>query len=325
MADRRLFIGGIAGIALGAHGVIHAQQGAKPPPQVGVLANTESPSWDAFRRGLREQGYIDGRNVTLVWRWADGRVDRYPVLAAELVQMKVDLIVTSSTPATLAARQATRTTPILMLNSAYPDKVGLVDSLARPGGNITGYSNVSAELLRKKMQLIKEMVPKALRVAVFWDSTHPLAALISQDLQEAAAVLGVEIILIPLRVPQDHATAFPAVLASRADVLHVFVNPVHAKIHTQIVDFALKNKLPSSFEERSFVEAGGLFSYGSSFVTTYQRAAEYVDKILKGAKPAELPIQQPTQLELLINMKTAKAIGLAIPQALLLRADEVFQ
>lgn len=324
MTCRRTFIGSVAGGLLGLPTITLAQQ-PKKVPRIGVLANSESAAWDAFRRGLRELGYVDGQNVAMEWRWADGKADRYPALAAELVQLKVDLIVTSSTPATLAAKQATSTIPILMLNSAYPDKVGLVESLARPGGNITGYSNLSADLAGKKLQLLKEIVPKAVRVAVLWNPENPIEVLGFRDKQSAAAVVGMEIHSIEVRAPEDYPTAFAAVMAARADALHAHVNPVNAKNYQLIVDFALKSRLPSSFEERLFVVAGGLFSYGSSFIDTFQRSATYVDKILKGAKPADMPIQQPTKFEFVINLKTAKTLNLAIPQAMLLRADEMIE
>ncbi len=324
MTDRRTFIGSVAGGLLGSPAISLAQQPTKVP-RIGVLANSESPAWDAFRRGLRELGYVDGRNVAMEWRWADGRADRYPALAAELVLLKVDIIVTSSTPATLAAKQATRTIPILMLNSAYPDKIGLVESLARPGGNITGFSNVLPELAGKEQQLLKEMVPKVSRVAMLWNPANPLEVMGFRDAQAAAAMAGLEILSIEVRGPDDYSAAFAAVTSGRADAMHANVNPVNSRNYQLIVDFALKNRLPSSFEERLFVVAGGLFSYGSSFSDTFQRSAIYVDKILKGAKPAEMPIQQPTKFEFVINLKTAKALGLTVPNSLLLRADEVIQ
>ena len=324
MADRRSFIGSVAGVLLSSPAISLGQQPAKVP-RIGVLANSESAAWDAFRRGLRELGYVDGSKVAMEWRWADGKADRYPALAAELVQLKVDIIVTSSTPATLAAKQATSSIPILMLNSAYPDKIGLVESLARPGGNITGFSNVGPELAGKRQQLIKEMVPKVSRVALLWNPANPLEVIAFRETQVVAAVVGLEIQSIEVRGPEDYPAAFAAVTAGRADALHANVNPVNSRNYQLIVDFALKSRLPSSFDERLFVVAGGLFSYGSSFIDTYQRSAIYVDKILKGAKPAEMPIQQPTKFEVVINLKTAKALGLTVPNSLLLRADEVIQ
>ena len=324
MADRRAFIGHVAAGLLVSPATTFAQQTAKVS-RIGVLANAESAAWDGFRRGLLELGYVDGRTVTMEWRWADGKTERYPALAAELVQLKVDLIVTSSTPATLAAKHATSSIPILMLNSAHPDKIGLVESLARPGGNITGFSNVAPELAGKKQQLLKELVPKVSRLAVLWNPANPIEVMGLRDMQAAAAAVGLEILSIEVRGPEDYPAAFAAVTAGRADALHAFVNPVNSRNYQLIVDFAFKNRLPGSFEERSFVVAGGLFSYGSSFTDTYQRSAIYVDKILKGAKPAEMPIQQPTKFEFVINLKTAKALGLTVPQSLLLRADEVIE
>ena len=302
-----------------------AQQPAKAA-RIGILGNTDAPAWEGFRRGLRDLGYVDGPNVTLEWRWADGKADRYPALAIELVELKVDVIVTSSTQATLAAKQATSSIPIVMLNSSYPDKIGLVASLARPGGNITGFSNQLAELSGKKLQLLKEMAPKVSRMAVLWNPASPIEQIALGEMRAAAAVVGVEILSIEVRTADDeHRAAFAAVTAGRADALHAFGNPVNFKNAQLIADFALRNRLPSSYDERSFVGVGGLFSYGSSFIDTYRRAATVVDQILEGAKPADLPIQQPTTFEFVINLKTAKALGLAIPQSVLLRADEVIQ
>jgi putative tryptophan/tyrosine transport system substrate-binding protein len=323
VADRRAFIRHLAA-GLVVSPAAFAQQTAKVP-RIGVLANSESAAWDGFRRGLLELGYADGRNVTIEWRWADGKADRYPAFAAELVQLKANLIVTSSTPATLAAKQATSSIPILMLNSAYPDKIGLVESLARPGGNITGFSHVGPELAGKRQQLLKELVPKVSRLAVLWNPANPIEVMALRDTQAGAAVVGLEILSIEVRGLEDYPAAFTTVTAGRADALHAFVNPVNSRNGQLIVDFAVKNRLPSSFDERSFVVAGGLFSYGSSFTDTYQRSATYVDKILKGEKPAEMPIQQPTKFEFVINLRTAKALGMTIPRSVLLQADEVIQ
>ncbi len=324
MTNRRAFIGSAAGGLFAAPLITFAQQASKRP-RIGVLANTESPAWDAFRRGLLELGYVEARNMSTEWRWADGKADRYPALAIELVQSQVDIIITSSTLATLAAKQATSTIPIVMLNSAYPDKIGLVQSLVRPGGNVTGFSNVLPELSGKTFQLLKEMAPKVSRLALLWSGNSPIEQLAMRDQLAAAAALGVEVLPVEVRSPDDHLAAFAAVTASRVDALSAFVNPVNAKIAPLIAEFALKQRLPSSFNEKLFVAAGGLFSYGSSFGDTFRRSAVVIDKILKGANPAELPIQQPTAFELVINLKTAKALGLTIAASLLARADEVIQ
>ena len=324
MADRRAFIGSVAGGLFAWPFTTFAQQPTKVP-RIGSLANTEGPAWEGFRRGLRELGYVDGRNVTVEWRWAEGKADRYAALANELVQLNVDLIVTSSTSATLAAKLATSSIPIVMLSSAYPDKMGLVESLAHPGGNITGFSNATPELMGKRLQLLKEIASTTSRVAVLWDPASPIEQIGFREMLASATVFGVEIRSIGVRTPDDYPAAFAAVTASRSDALHANGNPVNFKNMHLIADFALRNRLPSSYIERSFVDAGGLLSYGSSFMDTYRRAATYVDRILKGAKPADLPIQLPTKFEFVINLKTAKALGLTIPQSLLLRADEIIQ
>ena len=325
MIDRRRFIGTLAGGLLASPFTTIAQQPAKLP-KVGYLGVVEnSPVLEGFRQGMRELGYVDGRNVTMEWRWSEGRTDRLPALALELVQLNVDIIVVSSTQAARAAKQGTSKTPIVMANSAYPDKIGLVESLARPGGNITGLSNVAPDLMGKRFQLLKEVAPKVSHVAVLWNSSSPVEPFGFGDTLAAAAANGVEVISINVRTPEDYPAAFTTVTASRSDALLPFGNPVNFKHQQLIMDFALKNRLPSVSEDRSYVESGGLLSYAPSYFELLRRAATYVDRILKGAKPADLPVEQPTKFELVINLKTAKALGLAIPQSLLLRADEVIQ
>lgn len=234
-------------------------------------------------------------------------------------------LVASGTPAVRAAKQATSTIPIVMAVSSYPDKIGLVESLARPGGNVTGLSNVGPELMGKRLELLKEIAPRVSRVAVLWNPASPVEPLGFRETLAAAAVAGVEIQSIEVRTPDDYPAAFATVTASRADALHAFGNPVNIKNRQLIADFALKSRLPGMYEERLFVESGGLLSYAPSFTDLFRRAATYVDKILKGAKPADLPVEQPTKFELVINLKTAKALGLTIPQTVLLRADELIQ
>jgi putative ABC transport system substrate-binding protein len=324
VADRREFIGSVAGCVLAAPFAAIAQPSARLP-RIGILANYEGPPWDGFRSGLRELGYVEGRTLLIEWRWADGRADRYPALASELVQAKVDLIVTSGTPAALAAKQATASIPIVMTISAFPEKVGLVESLAHPGGNITGLSHASPEVSGKRLQLLKQLAPKTVRIVVLGDAASTIDVLAFRESQAAAAALGIELQRIDARMPDDHAAAFAAVTASRADAMYVIGNPANFKNRQAIADFALRSRLPSSYEERAFALAGGLLSYAASYPDLYFRAATYVDKILKGAKPGELPIQHPTKLELVINQKTAAALGLTIPPPLLLQADEVIQ
>jgi putative ABC transport system substrate-binding protein len=320
--DRRTFIGTLAGGLLGSPFTALAQQPSKLA-RIGIIANEDGPTWESFRQGMRDLGYVDGRNVTMEWRWLEGKTDRLPTYALELVQLKVDIIVASSTQTIRAAKEATGSIPIVMALSAYPDKIGLVESLARPGGNVTGLSNVSPDLMGKRFQLLKEIAPKVSRVAVLWNPASPVEPLGFRDELAAAAAGGVEIQSIEVRTPDDYAVAFAKVTASRADAVHVFANPVNYYSRQLIVDFALKSRLPSIYDERRFVESGGLFSYGASFNDQCRRAATYVDKILKGAKPADLPVEQPTKFELVINLKTAKTLGLTIPQSLLLRADDV--
>ena len=318
MIDRRTFVSTFAVCLFASPFTTFAQQPAKLP-RIGILGNeSKGTAWDSFRQGMRELGYVDGRNVTMDWRWAEGRTDLYPALAIELVQLKADVIVASSTQAIRAVKQLTGTIPIVMANSAYPDKIGLVESLARPGGNVTGLSNVSPDLMGKRFELLKEIAPKVSRVAVLWNPASPVEPLGFRAVQAAGAAAGLEILSIEVRTPDDFAAAFAAVTASRADALYPLANPVNSKFRQLIADFALKSRLPDIYEDRSYVESGGLLSYGPSFNDMYRRAATYVDKILKGQKPAELPVAQPTEFELFINPKTAKALGLPIPQSMLL-------
>jgi putative ABC transport system substrate-binding protein len=293
--------------------------------RIGVLGNQPNPPWEGFRQGLRDLGYVEGRNVTMEWRWSEGFTDRLPALAVELVGLRVDIIVASGTQAVRAAKRATATTPIVMAVSSYPDKIGLVESLARPGGNVTGLSNLGPELSGKKLELLREIAPKVSRVAVLHNPASPVEPLAIRELLAAAPAAGMTIQPVEVRSPDDFPAAFAAVVSSRADALLALGNPVNFQGRQLIVDVAAKNRLPSIFDERLFVEAGGLMSYAPSFTDLFRRAATYVDKILKGAKPADLPVEQPTVFELVINQRTAKALGLMIPPSLLLRADQLIQ
>jgi putative ABC transport system substrate-binding protein len=322
--QRRTFLGVIAGGLLAAPLAAEAEQ-ARKMWRVGILGNENSAPWEAFRRGLRDLGYVGGRNLSLESRWSEGRTERLPALAIELIQLRVDVIVASGTQAVRAAKQATSTIPIVMAVSAHPDKIGLVESLARPGGNVTGLDNVGPDLKGKQLQLLKEVAPKVSRVAVLWNPANLVETFGFKEMVAAAAVIGVEIQSIDVRTPDDYLAAFATVTASRADALYAFGNPVNFKNRQLIADFALKSRLPSIYEERLFVESGGLMSYAPSFTDLFRRAATYVDKILKGAKPADLPVEQPTKFELVINLKAAKALGLTIPPSLLQRADQVIE
>jgi putative ABC transport system substrate-binding protein len=324
---RRTVLQGLLGsamVSLANPLAVAAQQAAKVY-RIGVLGNENNPPWDGFRHGLRELGYLDGRNVSIQWQWSQGKPDRFVALATELVALRPDVIVASGTQAVRAAMEATSTIPIVMTTSSYPEKIGLVKSLSRPGGNVTGLSNVGPELSGKKIELLREIAPKVSRVAVFWNPASAAERLALQELSTVAAPVGVEIESVEVRSPDDFPAGFAAVSSSRVHALLAFGNPINFRGRQLIADFALKNRLPSMYDERLFVDAGGLVSYAPSFTDSFRRAATYVDKIFKGAKPADLPVEQPTKFELVINVKTAKVLGLTIPQSVLLRADELIE
>jgi len=279
----------------------------------------------AFRDGLRDLGWVEGQNILIEYRWAEGSADRLPVLAAELVRLKVDLIVASSTPGALAAKSATREIPIVFQMVSDPVASGLVASLAHPGGNVTGWSNILPKMSGKLLQLLKEAVPGASRMAILWSPANPGKALEVKEMQAAAPLLGVTLQSLEVPAPKDLEAAFSAMTRGRPDALITLDDAVTVSRQQRIVEFAAKSRLPAIYQVREFVDAGGLMSYGLYSVRQYRRTAIYVDKILKGAKPADLPVEQPTQFELVINLKTAKALGLTIPQSLLNRADEVIQ
>jgi putative tryptophan/tyrosine transport system substrate-binding protein len=293
--------------------------------RIGILGNENNPPWDGFRQGLLDLGYVDGRNLLMEWRWSEGKPDRFPALAMELVALRPDVIVASGTQAVRAAMEATSAIPIVMTTSSYPEKIGLVKSLSRPGGNVTGLSNVGPELSGKKLELLKEIAPKVSRVAVFWNPASTVEPLALQELLTAARAVSVEIQSVEVRSPDDFSAAFAAVSSSRVHALLALGNPINFRGRQLISDFALRNRLPSIYDERLFVDAGGLMSYAPSFIDSFRRAATYVDKILKGTKPADLPVEQPTKFELVINLKTAKALGLTIPPSVLGRADQIIE
>jgi putative tryptophan/tyrosine transport system substrate-binding protein len=305
-----------------------AQQPIKIP-RIGYLGGA-SPSLaaariEAFRQGLRELGYVEGKNVVIEYRYAEGKLDRLPALAAELVRLKVDIIVTAAPSVTQAAREATNTIPIVMTNEADPVGTGFVTSLARPGGNVTGLSTLAPELSGKRLELLKEVVPKLSRVAVFGTSTQPGYAQGLRETKLAARAFGVHLQALDVLDPKDIETAFREASKRRADGVLVLPSPVFNSHRTQVVELPVKSRLPAIYYAAEWVEEGGLMSYGTNFVDLYRRAAIYVDKILKGAKPADLPVEQPTKFELVINLKTAKQIRLTIPPTVLARADRVIR
>ncbi len=281
---------------------------------------------EAFQQGLRELGYVEGQNIAIDYRFAEGRPERLPGFAAELVGLKADVIVTPNPAATQAAKQATRTVPIVMLGVADPVGLGLVASLGQPGGNITGLSTTaSPELSGKRLELLREAVPKASRVAVLRNPTNPDHAESVREVEGAARTLGVQLQMLDVRVPNELDGAFAAMTRDRADALLLLPDTMFFLHRARIASLAAKSRLPTVSGAREFVKAGLLMTYGRNLPYEFRRAATYVDKILKGAKPSDLPVEQPTTFELIINMKTAKALGLKIPQSVLIRADQVIQ
>src|SRR5215471_241091 len=310
-------------------GVTAEAQQPKKVPRIGYLAAassaTDTARIDAFRRGLRELGYEEGKNIVIEHRYADGHRDRLPALAAELVRLKVDVIVTTGPTVTRAVKEATVTIPIVMTSDNDPVGNGFVASLARPGGNVTGLSNLARELSGKRLELLKEIVPRLSRVAVLGTSTSPGNAQNLKEMELAAGALAVKLQYLDVLAPKDIETAFGAVRKGRTEAIHVLDSPVFGPQRTQIVGLAVKSGLPAIYHRSGFVEAGGLMSYGVIFTDMDRRAATYVDKILKVAKPADLPVEQPTKFELVINLKTAQQIGLTIPPNVLARADKIIK
>ncbi len=294
--------------------------GTSPPSTPDSLRNVE-----AFRQGLGELGWVEGKNIVIEWRYSAGRGERFPDLAAELVRLKVNLIVAVAAPATHASKQATTTIPIVGIALSDPVGQGLVASLARPGGNVTGLATLFPELAAKRLKLLKETLPGVSRVAVLWNAANPGNVLQIGETKVAAQTLGLRLQSVEVRGPEDFQGAFAAMTRGRPEALVSLADPLIFTYQTQIVDFAAKSRLPAMHPFRESVEAGGLMAYSVNIPDMFRRAATYVDKILRGAKPGDLPIEQPTKFEFVINIKTAQALGLTIPQSLLLRADQVVE
>ena len=329
MIDRRTFVGAVAGALLGLPRAIEAQRPGNVP-RIGyvVLNSAESGKHllAAFRQGLRERGWVDGQNIVVEDRYADGVIERLRALVAELIRLKVDVIVTTSSATTWAAKDATKSIPIVMTVSADALGEGLVTSLAHPGENITGMTYlVGPEIAGKQLQLLRELAPAAARVAVLTNPTNRSHAAYALELKVVARSLGAQLQVFEARSSDRLDNAFAAMTRERAGALVVLSDSIFVGERRRIVDLAARARLPAIYYQREFVDAGGLISYGASLLDMFRRAATDVDKILKGAKPADIPIEQPTKYELVINLKTATALGLAIPQSLLLRADEVIQ
>jgi putative ABC transport system substrate-binding protein len=323
--------GGIVTLALGllvASLASEAQQSA-PIPRIGYLLDT-SPTVlaariEAFRQGLRDLGYVEGENIVIEWRSTEGQFERLRALAAELVRLKVDLLVSPGPTVTRVLKDATTTIPIVMAQDTDPVGSGFVASLARPGGNITGLATLAPEIGGKNLELLKELVPRLARVAVMGNSTNAGNALAFRETERAAGALGVHLQYLDVREPKDIEPAFRTAMKERADALLVLGNP-HLNAHrTHVAALAVQSRLPAAYTRPEFVDAGGLMTYGASYNDLARRAATYVDKLLKGAKPADLPVEQPLKFELVLNLKTAKALGLTIPPTLLFQADKVIQ
>jgi putative tryptophan/tyrosine transport system substrate-binding protein len=303
-----------------------AQQPGKVPTIgfLGANPSIESNRVAAFVQRLRELAWIDGRNLAIEYRWAEGRNERYAENAAELVRLKVDVIVTFGTPAAVAAKQATAVVPIVLALAGDPVGAGLVASLARPGGNVTGLSTQTAETASKRLELLREIVPGLGRLAIMCNVGNPVSVLELGEVQAAARALGLEVTTSELRRAEDISPVFDA-LKGRADALYVCVEPLVNTHRIRVNTLALAARLPTIYLFREYVEAGGLMSYGPNVPDLLRRAANYVDKILRGAKPGDIPVEQPTKFDLILNLTTAKALGLTIPESFLLRADEVIE
>ena len=327
--DRRQFIIGSALGLLAAPLAADAQQPGKVH-RIGYLSSGSSTAAphlrEAFRQGLRELGWVEGQNIVIEYRFAEGRSERLPDLAAELIRLKVDIIVAATTPVAMAAKNATATITIVMIGPGDPVGTGLIASLARPGGNVTGLSSwAGLEIFGKQLELLKETLPKVRRVAILSNPANPAHALAIRDGKAAARSLAVQLQLLEARGPNEFDGAFAAMAKERVGALLVFSDSTFFPHRTRLADLAARSRLPAAYGFREYVDAGGLLSYGPSTTDLWRRAAGYVDKILKGAKPADLPVEQPTKFELVINLKTAKALGLKIPQSVMVRADELIQ
>ena len=331
--NRRTYVGAVAGTLLSQMLAIPLSTGAQLTEntrRIGFLASGSSaaaaPIVGAFRAGLRALGWVEGQNLTIEFRFAEGRFDRLPDLATELVHLKVDLIVAVPTPAALAAKAATSTIPIVMISVTDPVGIGLIANLARPAGNVTGSTfSVGIDIIGKQLQLLKEAAPQVRRVAILVNPTNPGHAFILNKMKADAQSLGLSLHLLEARAPSEFDRAFEMMAKDRVDALLVVADAMFQSNRTRLAELTAKNRLPTLYTFREYVDAGGLISYGPNLVSQYRQAGVYVDKILKGAKPSDLPVEQPTKFELVINLKTAKALGLTIPQSVLARADDLVQ
>jgi putative ABC transport system substrate-binding protein len=329
MNNRRRLLIALGAGALAAPLASFAQQQPAKIARIGFLGNStaalEANLVEPFREGLRDLGYVEGQNVLIEYRWAEGKYERFPALIAQLIALKVDVIVTAGTPASLAVKKAGTSVPLVMVAVGDPVGVGLVASLARPGGSITGSTSIAAELEGKRLQLLREVIPKLSYIAVLWNPASPFSAVAEKEVQAAAQVLRMKVQSLGVRASEELEDAFTAIIRERPGALLVLADRIFLHNRARIVDFGVKHRLPGVYAYRELVEAGGLMSFGPSYADMHRRAAYFVDRILKSAKPADLPVEAPTTFELVINLNAAKALGLTIPQSVLFRATEVMQ
>jgi putative tryptophan/tyrosine transport system substrate-binding protein len=332
MGKKTIIVVWLVALVLAPFGLVEAQQAPKIP-RIGFVSGRGNPTpttydlnTEAFRQGLRDLGYVDGKNIVIEYRGAEGKADTIPGLVAELVQLKVDVFVSGTLPAIRSAKQATKTIPIVMVTTVDPVATGLVDSLARPGGNITGLTRLTRELSGKRLELLKEVVPGITRVGVLRAAEGPASAIAFKEYEAAARLLQLQLQSLEVRGPNaDLEGTFQTAVKGQASAFITVTGDLLIRYPKRIADLAIKNRLPSMYEVSEYVEAGGLMSYSANNAEAFRRAAYYVDKILKGTKPAELPVEQPKKFEFIINLKTAKQIGLTIPPNVLARADKVIK
>jgi len=326
--DRRAFIGTLAGSLLAAPLAAEGQQAGKVY-RIGFLGNStealEANLVGPFREGLRERGYVEGRDLTIEYRWAEGAYERFPALIAELIALKSDIIVTAGTPAALAVKRATTTIPVVMAAVGDPIGAGLVKSLARPGGNLTGLVAIAPDLEGKRLELLTQIVPKLSSVAFLGNPANPIHVTSEKQASAAAKALHLKVVFYPVRAEGEFDHAFQAIVGQRSGALVMLADRLFLHHRARIVEFTARHRLPAVYAYNELVQVGGLMSFGPSYPEMHRRAAYYVDRILKGAKPGDLPVEQPTKFELVINLKTAKALGLTIPPSLLQRADQVIE
>jgi putative ABC transport system substrate-binding protein len=325
---KRIIVLALCSLLLAPCSAVVAQQ-AKKVPRIGFLGNStaalEANLIGPFREGLRDLGHVEGKNIVIEWRWAEGKYERFPALIAELIASKVEVIVTAGTPASLAVKKTTTTIPLVMIAVGEPVATGLVASLARPGGNITGLTSISSEIEGKRLELLREVVPKVSHIAVLWNADSPIQVIQEKETQAAAQLLGMKMLSLGVRTLEEIEDAFATIVRERPGALLVLADRLFLHHRAPIMDFATKHRLPGVHAYQELVEAGGLMSYGPSYADMHRRAAYFADRILKGTKPADLPVERPRKFELVINLKAAKQIGVTIPPNVLARADKLIK